>query len=213
METKNTNVVYENNAVALSGVISSEAQFSHEVYGEKFYSYKMNVERLSNNSDEILLTVSERLKGFEDLAVGAKVVVIGQFRSYNKRESGKRNHLLLYVFVREIKFVENIEENVNQITLEGYVCKEAVYRKTPLGREITDLLLAVNRPYGKSDYIPCICWGRNAKYVSGLNVGQKVLIQGRIQSRDYFKKISEEEVEKRVAYEVSVSKVELGTEE
>ena len=133
----------------------------------------------------------------------------GQFRSYNRHEE-KRNRLVLSVFAREVKFVGEEEETVpvNQIFLDGYICKPPVYRKTPLGREIADLLMAVNRPYGKSDYIPCICWGRNARYASAFEVGGHVLIWGRIQSREYMKRISENETEKRIAYEVSVSKLE-----
>jgi single-stranded DNA-binding protein len=145
---------------------------------------------------------------------GSLVVINGQFRSYNRHEEHK-NKLVLSVFAREVEFVSEISETVktNQIFLDGYVCKEPIYRKTPLGREIADLLLAVNRPYGKSDYIPCICWGRNARYASNFQVGERCLVWGRIQSREYMKKIGEDELEKRVAYEVSVSKLEIPTEE
>ena len=136
-----------------------------------------------------------------------------QFRSYNKHEECK-NRLVLSVFVREIEFVEDseeVEEDIksNQIYLDGYICKEPIYRKTPLGREIADLLVAVNRSYGKSDYIPCICWGRNARFASGFEVGGHVQVWGRIQSREYVKKINEDEIEKRIAYEVSVSKIDF----
>ena len=136
-------------------------------------------------------------------------MVTGQFRSYNRHEE-RRNRLVLSVFAREITFIDEMEESskTNQIFLDGYICKEPIYRKTPLGREIADLLLAVNRPYGKSDYIPCICWGRNARYASAFEVGGHVLIWGRIQSREYMKRIGENETEKRTAYEVSVSKLE-----
>jgi single-stranded DNA-binding protein len=145
---------------------------------------------------------------------GSLVVINGQFRSYNRHEEHK-NKLVLSVFAREVEFVSEIGETIktNQIFLDGYVCKEPIYRKTPLGREIADLLLAVNRPYGKSDYIPCICWGRNARYASNFQVGERCLVWGRIQSREYMKKIGEEELEKRVAYEVSVSKLEIPAEE
>jgi len=138
------------------------------------------------------------------------IMVSGQFRSYNRHEEHK-NRLILSVFVREVDFPENLPENekTNYIFLDGYICKEPVYRKTPLGREIADILLAVNRPYGKSDYIPCISWGRNARYAGNFRVGERCRIWGRIQSREYMKKISEEEAEKRIAYEVSVSKLEL----
>lgn len=207
--TKKTNAEAELlNSVTLNGEICSEKEFSHEVYGEQFYTLKLSVKRLSEKTDEILLTISERLTNLDELTVGTKVSILGQFRSYNKHEENK-NHLILSVFVRELVIInEEPEENKNSITLNGYICKAPVYRKTPLGREIADVLLAVNRPYGKSDYIPCICWGRNARYVSGLEVGQGVTINGRVQSRVYTKKIGEE-VEERTAYEVSVSKIEL----
>ncbi len=138
------------------------------------------------------------------------IMVNGQFRSYNRHEE-RKNKLVLSVFAREIEFVDEIGESTksNQIYLDGYICKEPVYRKTPLGREIADLLLAVNRPYGKSDYIPCICWGRNARFASNFEVGARCAVWGRIQSREYMKKLSDEQLEKRVAYEVSVSKLEL----
>ena len=207
-ETKNTNGLIDNNVVTLSGEIISEGEYSHEVFGEKFYMYNLAVKRLSGEFDEILLTISERLAGLENLTAGTKITVAGQFRSYNKHEELK-NRLILSVFVREITWDE--EERVddeNSIMLKGYVCKQPVYRKTPLGREICDLLIAVNRPYGKSDYIPCICWGRNARYVSNFDVSQEIEITGRIQSRQYTKRISEDQTEKRTAYEVSVSKIE-----
>lgn len=174
----------------------------------------ISVNRLSDSTDIIPVMVSERLLDVGDDYKGMKICIVGQFRSYNRHEE-RKNRLVLSVFAREIEFVEEISESAktNQIFLDGYICKAPVYRKTPLGREIADLLLAVNRPYGKSDYIPCICWGRNARYVSSFTVGSRCLVWGRIQSREYVKKISEEMTEKRVAYEVSVSKLELADEE
>lgn len=167
------------------------------------------VRRLSDSADIIPVMISERLINVEEDYTGEYIRVAGQFRSYNRHEE-KKNRLVLSVFAREVEFLEDEVENAktNQIYLDGYICKTPVYRKTPLGREIADLLIAVNRPYGKSDYIPCICWGRNARYASAFEVGGHVLIWGRIQSRDYMKKIGENETEKRVAYEVSVSKLE-----
>jgi single-stranded DNA-binding protein len=157
--------------------------------------------------------VSERLLNVDEDYKGYKIAVTGQFRSYNRHEE-KKNRLILSVFAREVEFINEIEESSksNQIYLDGYICKEPIYRKTPLGREIADLLVAVNRPYGKSDYIPCICWGRNARFASSFTVGSRCAIWGRIQSREYMKKINEEEAVKRVAYEVSVSKLELPDE-
>ena len=158
--------------------------------------------------------VSERLLDVSENYVGMLICVNGQFRSYNRHEE-RKNRLVLSVFAREIEFLEEVEESskTNQIYLDGYICKPPIYRKTPLGREIADVLLAVNRPYGKSDYIPCICWGRNARYANGFKVGERCAVWGRIQSREYMKKLDEEHVEKRVAFEVSVSKLELLGEE
>ena len=204
-----TDKLFENNQVTMMGEIVSAFQFSHEVFGEGFYMVELAVSRLSNYSDYIPLMVSERLIDTEQDYTGQFIRISGQFRSYNRHEE-KKNRLVLSVFVRELEFLDEIDENekTNQIFLDGYICKEPIYRKTPLGREIADLLLAVNRPYGKSDYIPCICWGRNARYASGFEVGEHVQLLGRIQSREYVKRISDTETEKRVAYEVSVSKLE-----
>lgn len=191
------------------GEIASGFTFSHEVFGEGFYMVDVLVKRLSNSDDRIPLMISERLIDVTQDYEGEYIMVSGQFRSYNRHEEQK-NRLVLSVFVREVEFVEEEMDGAktNSILLDGYICKAPVYRKTPLGREIADLLLAVNRPYGKSDYIPCICWGRNARYASGFEVGAHVQVLGRIQSREYIKKISEIETEKRIAYEVSVSKLE-----
>ena len=205
-----TDKLFENNQVSMMGEIVSEFQFSHEVFGEGFYMVELAVNRLSNYSDYIPLMISERLIDTEQDYTGQLIRVSGHFRSYNRHEE-KKNRLVLSVFVRELEFLDEIDENekTNQIFLDGYICKEPIYRKTPLGREIADVLLAVNRSYGKSDYIPCICWGRNARFASGFTVGSHIQIVGRVQSREYVKRIDEENVEHRVAYEVSVSKVDL----
>ena len=201
--------IIENNQVSIMGKVASGFTFSHQVYGEGFYLVDVLVKRLSDSEDRIPLMVSERLVDVTQDYEGEYIMVQGQFRSYNRHEE-KKNRLVLSVFVRELTFVEEADDSIktNQIFLDGYICKPPVYRKTPLGREIADLLLAVNRPYGKSDYIPCICWGRNARYASAFEVGGHVLIWGRIQSREYMKRIGENETEKRIAYEVSVSKLE-----
>ena len=199
----------ENNQVSIVGEVVSDFTFSHEVFGEGFYMLNVSVKRLSDSCDIIPLMISERLIDVNADYRGAYIRAAGQFRSYNRHEE-KKNRLVLSVFVRELEFTDEEVENAktNQIFLDGYICKPPVYRKTPLGREIADILLAVNRPYGKSDYIPCICWGRNARYASGFEVGEHVQLLGRIQSREYVKRISDTETEKRVAYEVSVSKLE-----
>ena len=195
--------VMENNRVTVIGTIVSDFTFSHAVFGEGFYLVDLSVSRLSEQADVIPLMVSERLMDVTRDYRGCTIEADGQFRSYNRHE-GVKNRLVLSVFVREVQFLEEFTDytKTNQIFLDGYICKEPIYRKTPLGREIADLLVAVNRPYGKSDYIPCIAWGRNARFASGFSVGT------RIQSREYTKKLSETECEKRTAYEVSVSKLE-----
>ena len=179
------------------------------MYGEGFYTLNISVNRLSNSVDIIPLMVSERLVDVTEDLRGVIIEASGQFRSYNRHEE-TRNRLVLSIFVRELQFLDDyMEENsTNQIFLDGYICKPSIYRKTPLGREIADILIAVNRPYGKSDYIPCIAWGRNARFAAGFEVGTHIQIYGRIQSREYTKKINEEECERRTAYEVSVSKIE-----
>ena len=201
--------IIENNQVSIVGEVVSEFSFSHEVFGEGFYMLNVSVKRLSDSCDVIPLMISERLIEVNESYQGEYIRATGQFRSYNRHEE-KKNRLVLSVFVRELEFIDEEVENAktNQIFLDGFICKMPVYRKTPLGREIADILLAVNRPYGKSDYIPCICWGRNARFASGFEVGGHTQIWGRIQSREYMKKIDEEESERRVAYEVSVSKLE-----
>ena len=201
--------VIENNRVSIVGEIVSDFRYSHQVYGEGFYIVDVAVSRLSELSDVIPLMVSERLVDVTESCIGRLVETSGQFRSYNRHE-GLKNKLVLSVFVREWEFVDENPEagKTNQIYLDGFICKEPVYRKTPLGREIADLLIAVNRPYGKSDYIPCIAWGRNARFASTFEVGGKIQVWGRVQSREYTKKLDEEHVEKRIAYEVSVSKLE-----
>ena len=209
--------VIENNRVSIIGEVVSEFQFSHEVFGEGFYLVNVSVDRLSDMVDIIPLMISERLIDVTKDYRGMKIEVSGQFRSYNRHE-GLKNKLILSIFVRELQFVEDDDmpqeqSKSNQIYLDGYVCKPPIYRKTPLGREIADILIAVNRPYGKSDYIPCIAWGRNARFASTTEVGGHLQVQGRVQSREYTKKINEEETEKRVAYEVSVSKIDFVEDE
>ncbi|MGN0165179.1 MAG: single-stranded DNA-binding protein [Lachnospiraceae bacterium] len=208
-----TEKVFDNNQVVLVGEVVSDFNFSHDVFGEGFYMIEVKAKRLSDSYDIIPVMVSERLLSPEESIKGQFVTVYGQFRSYNRHEESK-NRLILSVFAREITVsdIEPVDVKPNYIFLDGYVCKQPVYRKTPLGREIADVLLAVNRPYGKSDYIPCICWGRNARYADNFEVGSRILLWGRIQSREYQKKLSEYDVERRIAYEVSVSKLEYGSD-
>ena len=195
----------QNNQVYLSGKIASASEFSHEIMGEKFYDTTVSVERLSGQSDVIPITVSDRLMEGQNFEIGNLIGLIGQFRSYNKIVDGK-SKLVLRVFVREL--CECDENAPNVIELEGYVCKPPVYRTTPFKREIADLLIAVNRAYNKSDYIPAIAWGRNARYASTFDVGDKIHLVGRIQSRIYQKSLDDGTIEERVAYEVSITKFE-----
>jgi len=209
-----TDKIFENNQVTISGKVDGAFVHSHDVFGEGFYILNVKVNRLSNSDDTIPLMVSDRLVDVSESLDGKTIEITGQFRSYNRHEEN-RNRLMLSVFVRELVVCEEgyVSQKPNYIFLDGFICKHPIYRKTPLGREIADLLLAVNRPYGKSDYIPCICWGRNARYAEKFEVGGHIQIWGRIQSREYQKKVNDIEVEKRTAYEVSVSKLEYLGEE
>ena len=206
----------ENNQLVLVGKVTSDKRLSHEIYGEKFYIFDLSVPRLSGNADLIPITISERLLLEEDLEIGKNVIIEGQFRSYNSYENEK-NKLVLTVFAKEIKFAENQEEDFkptkentsNEVVLDGFICKKPIYRKTPFGREIADILLAVNRAYNKSDYIPCIAWGRNARFCENIPVGTEVRIIGRVQSRQYEKKYEDGTSEIKIAYEVSVASLEV----
>ncbi len=209
----------ENNYLTLVGKVTGEKEFSHEIYGERFYIFKLGIPRLSGNQDIIPITISERIIGEDTLQEGKKLLVKGQFRSYNSYENEK-NRLILTVFAKDVMEVEEKEEEeeneivrkdtiTNEVVLVGYICKKPIYRQTPFGREISDILLAVNRAYNKSDYIPCIAWGRNARFCQNLEVGSQVKIVGRVQSRTYEKKYEDGTVQTRIAYEVSVGSLEV----
>ena len=217
----------ENNYLVLVGKITSDKKFSHEIYGESFYVFNLEVPRLSQTSDIIPITISERLLVNFDLTIGKEVEIEGQFRSYNAYEN-ERSRLVLTVFAKEIREKEaEVEQEItegeegttkpikvsNEVVLIGYICKKPIYRKTPFGREISDILLAVNRAYNKSDYIPCIAWGRTARFCENLAVGTELRVIGRVQSREYEKKYEDGTVEKRIAYEVSVSNLEINNKE
>ncbi len=209
-------VYSENNHIILVGKVTSEKRFSHEIYGEKFYIFDLSVPRLSGNADIIPITISERLMVNGDLPINTKITVEGQFRSYNSYGEG-RNKLVLTVFAKNVTLLDDQESEVearkdfisNEVTLIGYICKKPVYRQTPFGREIADILLAVNRAYSKSDYIPCIAWGRTARFCENMEVGTEVKIVGRVQSRQYEKKHEDGTIENKVAYEVSVGSLEV----
>ena len=209
----------ESNYLTLVGKVTGEKEFSHEIYGERFYIFKLGIPRLSGNQDIIPITISERLIGEDGLQEGKKILVKGQFRSYNSYENEK-NRLILTVFAKDIMEVEEKEEEeeneivrkdtiTNEVVLVGYICKKPIYRQTPFGREISDILLAVNRAYNKSDYIPCIAWGRTARFCQNLEVGSQVKVVGRVQSRNYEKKYEDGTSQTRVAYEVSIGSLEV----
>ncbi len=203
-----------NNQAQVSGVISDEFTFNHEIYAEKFYTFTLTVPRLSGIDDSVRIMVSERLLADQHFSVGDTIDVDGQFRSYNSYDPGGDNRLILTIFAKDIKHSDgNRSHNPNMLYLNGFICKQPIYRTTPFGREITDLLVAVNRSYNKSDYIPVIAWGRNARYAKTLNVGDNVKVWGRIQSRNYQKRISDDEVITKTAYEVSVNRMELVAKE
>lgn len=197
------------NKITLKGTIESEVEFSHRVYGEEFIKFELSVVRTSGFKDIIPITVSKRLIGRSELSRGDYIYIEGQIRTYNRFTDGK-NRLLITAFVRELEKVDKYEFEVdeNYVFLEGYICREPYFRVSPRGREITDIMLAVNRMYGKSDYIPCIAWGRNARYAGLLDIGTKVRITGRIQSREYSKKIDEDNYIIRTAREISIHKIE-----
>ena len=201
--------IIDNNSVTVIGRVVSECTFSHEVYGEGFYNFKVSADRLSDNNDILPITISERLINKDLLVPGTGIKITGQLRSYNNY-TDKRNRLILTIFAREAElFYDEVPPgNPNTIQLNGFICKPPIYRVTPFGREIADILLAVNRAYNKSDYIPCIAWGRNARFVGKLGVGDNIKLWGRIQSREYQKK-TEESTEKKIAYEVSISRIEI----
>jgi len=201
----------DNNYLMLVGKVASDKKFSHEIYGESFYIFNLEIPRLSGNEDIIPVTISERLISSFRLEIGKKVIIEGQFRSYNSYEN-ERNRLVLTVFAKDIKEDNESAEKIfesNEVALKGYICKKPIYRQTPFGREISDILLAVNRAYNKSDYIPCIAWGRNARFCQEIPVGTEVKVIGRVQSRIYEKKFGDDKIEQRIAYEVSVSSLEV----
>ena len=215
-----------NNHIGIAGKVHSDFEFSHEVYGEGFYRFDAEVYRLSDASDILPVTISERIIDMPSLSIGSWIYIAGQIRSYNNYvEEDRRNKLVLTVFARDIELLsepaaiapEDAEHipiyiNPNDVYLNGFICKPPIYRTTPFGREIADILLAVNRSYNKSDYIPCIAWGRNARFAGKLSVGSNIRVWGRMQSRSYQKRFDSGEVIEKIAYEVSISKIEPNNE-
>lgn len=202
-----TNNNRNTNAAIMSGTIASVPEFSHFIYGEKFYTFFIDVKRLSGTNDTINVVISERVWPISDIQIGKKIKIEGQIRTYNRYKDGA-SKLIINVFAQKV-YDDTKQADENDVQLEGYICKPLIYRSTPFGREIADMLIAVNRGYGKSDYIPCILWGRNAKYVSDCPVGKKIALMGRLQSREYEKQLENGEKEKRTAYEVSVYSIEI----
>ena len=197
----------ESNIAELCGAVLSDLKFSHKTYGEIFYTFVLGIERRSGYIDEINVMVSERLIFETPPRINDYVEIKGQIRTYNETFEG-RNKLNIVVFAKEISLSENFGYNENYVYLEGYLCKSPLRRTSPLGRDICDLMLAVNRMYNKSDYIPCIAWGRNAGYAESLGIGTKLAVEGRIQSREYKKKLEDGTSEMRKAFEVSIVKIE-----
>lgn len=206
----------ENNKIELCGVIASVPELNHKNYGENFYSFHLSCSRKSTEKDMLPIIVSDRLVEIKDLQVGKKISVKGQVRTFNKHISDDKRKLLIMVFARDVREVEEESESApefnNNVKLSGYICKPPVYRVTPKGREIADVLIAVNRMYGKADYIPCITWGRNARYTGNIDVGTRIDVEGRLQSREYTKKLDDGTEEIRTAYEISVSRIEESEE-
>ncbi|MCL1878875.1 MAG: single-stranded DNA-binding protein [Defluviitaleaceae bacterium] len=204
-----------NNIIDIGGRICSEFTFSHEIYGEGFWRFDVDVGRMSGQSDILPVTVSERIVERDKMLPGVAVRISGQIRSYNNYvETDRRNKLVLTVFARDVEIVADVPLNYpNEVFLDGYLCKPTIYRTTPFGREISDILIAVNRSYNKSDYIPCITWGRNARFAGKLEVGDHIRLWGRMQSRQYQKKLSEEMILEKTAYEVSVAKIEIAVDD
>lgn len=202
------NLNEQTNVINVSGKVVSDYTLSHEVYSEGFYSFYLETSRLSQASDILPVTISERLLLSEDIHIGTYIELTGQIRSYNS-SNGIKNHLILTVFAKDIRVIEQLEQKApNNVHLNGFICKPPIYRTTPFGREIADILLAVNRAYNKSDYIPTIAWGRNARFANTLAVGDNIKILGRMQSRRYQKKLEDGSVLEKTAYEVSISKLE-----
>lgn len=206
----------ENNKIELCGVIASTPELNHKNYGENFYGFRLSCSRKSTEKDMLPIIISDRLVEIKDLQVGKKISVKGQVRTFNKHISDDKRKLLIMVFARDVREVEEESESApefnNNVKLSGYICKPPVYRVTPKGREIADVLIAVNRMYGKADYIPCITWGRNARYAGNLDVGTRIDVEGRLQSREYTKKLDDGTEEIRTAYEISVSRIEESEE-
>lgn len=204
------------NQVRIVGEVIESFTFSHKVYGEAFYAATVKVPRYSEAYDVIRIIVSDRLVDVSADWEGCWISVDGQFRSHSKKQPDGRAKLELFVFVFNVEPLEASDmpiKEMNYIVLDGYLCKTPVYRETPRGRKITDILFAVNRAGGKSDYIPCICWERNALYAAAFEPGAHFILNGRIQSRVYHKPLGDGNVEERTAWEVSVSTIQLVEEE
>lgn len=202
--------INQKNKVQIKGTVMTNLEYSHKVFGESFYLVYVKVNRLSNSYDEIPIMISDRILDVTEDLTGQEIYVEGEYRSHNLHQDESNFNLKLFVFAKDVYVLESSDENSkNVIFLDGYVCSKPIYRKTPLRREISDIMLAVNRAFGKSDYIPCVAWGRNARYAQNFDIGTNVRLIGRVQSRKYKKRISDDHFEERVAYEVSINKIEV----
>lgn len=195
------------NRIIISGKVEEGPEFSHKIYRKKFYRFFISSERISGISDVIPVLISEDF--LEEIKVGERIGVDGEIRTYNKHNAEK-NKLEIYIFLKT--FFDPLDHDENYVEIDGYLCKAPTYRETPFGREISDILIATNRQYGRSDYIPSIVWGRYARRTSKKAIGTRIFAKGRIQSREYIKKLDNEEIETRVAYELSINTIKNCTE-
>lgn len=194
------------NHIRLCGTMDTPPVFSHENHGRRFYGFFLSVERLSGTLDRLRVLVDLELLNEADCAWGERVAVTGQVRSFNQiTETGR--HLVISVYAESLELTDEAPDD--QVTLTGTLCRDPVYRRTPLGREICDGMLAVNRTYRRTDYLPCIFWGRTARQIAGLTTGARITLTGRLQSREYTKVLPDGETETRTAYEISAVTAEL----
>ena len=201
------NTYWNENAGRFVGCVLSEPVFSHENHGEDYFRIMLQIARLSGSADTLPLLVSRTQLEQTPVFAGERLAAEGEVRSFNNR-SGVGSKLVLTVFVRTLRSAQADEPDCNRLTLQGTLCRAPIYRRTPLGREICDLTLAVNRRYGRADYLPCICWGTVARNCAERAVGDELRLEGRFQSRSYVKKLGEQSVS-RTAYEVSAMSVQL----
>lgn len=196
---------HTNNTITVRGILQALPCFSHENHGRKFYRFVLDVSRLSGAVDSLPVIAEESLIQDLDPFGGSLITVTGQIRSHNQKTDGRR-HLMIFIFATTITAEDG--EHLNDVLLEGVICKEPIYRRTPLGRDICDIMLAVPRAFHRADYLPCILWGRTAQEVSACHIRDCIRIIGRLQSRIYTK-VTDAGSEERTAYEISALTAEI----